>query len=125
MTVAEIARSITPEELLRLPDSSTMELVDGQIGEKQVSVESSQIEGLFFFHFQTFVFAHPIARVFPASLGYQCFKDSPNKIRKPDATVVLLDRLNKLRDPNPGFMPIVPDLAVEVISPNDMVYEVD
>ena len=125
MPVLDIPRTITPEEFLRLPDSSTMELVDGQIVEKNVSVESSKIEGLFFFRFQTFLQQHPVAEVFPASLGYQCFDDRPGKIRKPDATIITRERLSRLADPNPGFMPIVPDLAVEVISPNDLVYKVD
>jgi Uma2 family endonuclease len=125
MAIAEITRIVTPEELLRLPDNNTMELVDGQIVEKNASVTSSQIELLFAFQFQAHALAHPFAKVFPASLGYQCFDDDPGKVRKPDCTVVLLQRLNKLPDPNPGYMPIVPDLAVEVISPNDMVYEVD
>lgn len=125
MTVADIVRKITPKELLSLPDSSTMELVNGEIREKPVSVESSRIEGRFFSKFDAYLSAHPVAEVFPASLGYQCFEESPNRIRKPDTTVVLVDRLKKLSPANPGFMPIVPDLAVEVISPNDRVYEVD
>jgi Uma2 family endonuclease len=36
-----------------------------------------------------------------------------------------MDRLKELDDPDPGYMPIVPDLAVEVISPGDLVYAVD
>jgi Uma2 family endonuclease len=126
MSVATLPRHVTPEELLAMPDNSSMELVDGQIVEKQVSSGSSKIEGRFFFHFMTFVQAHPgLAEVFPASLGYQCFDDDPGKVRKPDTTVVRLERLKALPNPDPGYMPIVPDLAVEVISPNDSVYEVD
>ncbi|HWE02083.1 MAG TPA: Uma2 family endonuclease [Tepidisphaeraceae bacterium] len=125
MAVAEIIPTYTPEDLLRMPDNSTMELVDGQIVEKPVSAESSKIEGRFYFCFETFLLNNPVAEVYPASLGYQCFDGNPTKIRKPDTTVIRLDRLNKLRDPNPGYMPIVPDLAVEVISPNDVVYDVD
>ena len=125
MTVAQITPTVTPDELLRMPDSSTMELVDGQIVEKQLSVESTDIEGMFYFRFQTFLLGHPVAKAYTASLGYQCFENNPTKIRKPDATVVLLDRLKKLPDPNPGFMPIVPDLALKVISPNDTFYDVD
>jgi Uma2 family endonuclease len=127
MTVAELpTTAITPEELLRIPGNATMELVDGQIVEKHVDVESSEIESLFTFHFQLYVHTKfRNAKVYPASLGYQCFPDEPLKIRRPDTTVILLDRLAKLADPNPGYMPIVPDLAVEVISPNDVVYDVD
>ena len=103
MTVAQLTPIYTPDDLLRMPDNNTMELVDGQIVEKHVSVESSEIEGNFYFAFRTFLLSHPIAKAFPASLGYQCFDDFPNKIRKPDTTVVLLERLKKLPEPNPGF----------------------
>ena len=125
MTVVEIAPVFTPEDLLGMPDNATKELVNGQIVEKNVSVESSKIEALFTSRFQIFLLSNPVADVFPASLGYQCFEDDPSKIRKPDTTVIRLDRLKNLPDPNPGYMPIVPDLAVEVISPNDVVYDVD
>jgi Uma2 family endonuclease len=127
MTVAELPTTvITPEELLCIPGNSTMELVDGQIVEKNVGTESSEIESLFGFQLQLHVHTKfRNAKVYSASLGYQCFPDDPLKIRRPDTTVILLDRLAKLGDPNPGYMPIVPDLAVEVISPNDVVYDVD
>jgi Uma2 family endonuclease len=119
-------KRVTPEELLGMPDNNGLELVDGQLVEKNVSAESSEIEGLFYFYLKSYLLDHPgIAGVFPASLGYRCFADRPDKIRKPDVTVVRLDRLKEMPDPNPGYMPIVPDLAVEVISPGDEVYEVD
>jgi Uma2 family endonuclease len=125
MTVAEMSRTYTPEDLLRMPDNGSMELVNGRIVAKQVSRKSSKVEALFTAHFQVYIDAHPgVADVFPQSLGYQCFNDDPLKIRRPDTTVVRLDRLEKLGDDDSGFMPIVPDLAVEVISPNDVNYDV-
>lgn len=123
--IAEQPRIVTPEELLSLPDNNTMELVNGQIVEKNVGLESSTIEGLFYFRVQSFLVSHPIAEVFPASMGYRCFRDDVDRIRKRDMTVVRLEPLKTLTDPNPGYMPIVPDLAVEVVSPNDGVYELD
>ena len=113
---------VTPDELLRMPDSGTMELVDGRIVEKQVRSESSEVELRVGMRFATFLIEHPIARAFPVSLGYQCFQSlrrDPERVRKPDCTVVLNERLAALPDPNPGYVPIVPDLAVEVLSPND------
>ena len=125
MSVAQVVPTYTPDDLLRMPDNSTMELVNGQILDKNASTESSEIELLVGFRFQAFLVDHPVARAYSSSLGYQCFDDDPTKIRKPDASVIRKDRLEKLSDPNPGYMPLVPDLAVEVISPNDVVYEVD
>ena len=113
---------ITPDELLRLPDSNTMELVDGRIVEKQVSLESSDVELEVGSRFREYLRSNPVARAFPASLGYHCFQSLPrdrDRVRKPDCTVVRAERLAALPEPNPGFMPIVPDLAVEVVSPND------
>ncbi len=108
-----------------MPDNSTLELVDGQIVEKDMSAESSEIELLFGARIMIFLMQHPVAKVYPASLGYRCFSDDPDKVRKPDASVIRLDRLTALEDPNPGYMPIPPDLAIEVISPNDVTYDMD
>jgi Uma2 family endonuclease len=125
MTVAELTKTYTPDDLLRLPDNNTMELVDGQIVDKQVSAESSEIEGWILGRFLIYLLEHPVSKVYPSSLGYQCFEDQPEKIRKPDVTVVRIERMQALADPDPVYMPLVPDLAVEVISPNDVVYDVD
>lgn len=125
MTVAELARHVvTPEELLQIPDSNTMELVDGRILEKPVSILSSDVEGEVYDRLKDFVKRNPVAKVFPASLGYQCFDDAPGKVRRPDVTIVRVERLAKLPDSDAGYMPLVPDLAVEVISPNDLAYGV-
>ncbi len=117
---------VTPEELARTPDSSTMELVDGRIVEKLTSMESSATEMEILVRIATFLRTHPIARVFPASLGYQCFRSNrsdPDRVRKLDCTVIRNDRLTTFADRNPDFVPIVPDLAVEVICPMDRVEE--
>lgn len=115
----------TPQGLLEMPGNSGMELVDGQLVEKNLSIESSEIEGLFLFQIQAYLVEHPVAKVFPSSLGYTCFADDPQKVRKPDVSVVLLSRLKQLPNPNSGYMPIAPDLAIEIISPNDVTYETD
>lgn len=125
MTVAEMTRQlVTPDELLQIPDNGSMELVDGHIVEKSVSILSSRTEGLFLTRFQNFLFEHPLAEVYPATLGYQCFPDDPGKIRKPDMTLIRNERITDLEDQDSGYMPIIPDLAVEVISPNDLAYEI-
>jgi Uma2 family endonuclease len=105
-----------------MPDNSTMELVDGHIVEKHAGLESSDVELELGTRFRLFLRDHPVARAFPASLGYQCYQclpHDPERVREPDCNVVLNERLAALADPNPGYMPIVPDLAVEVVSPND------
>ena len=116
---------VRPEDLLAMPDNGSLELVDGKIVEKQVSKESSQTELMIGSRLLNFALQSGLAEVFPASLGYRVFPDAAAKIRKPDASVIHKSRLEAIDDPNPGFMSIVPDLAVEVISTHDTVGDVD
>ncbi len=46
-------------------------------------------------------------------------------MRKPDVTVVRIERYRALPDPNPGYMPLVPDLAVEVLSTTDVISSIN
>jgi len=57
--------------------------------------------------------------VLPSDAGYQCFPDDPNKVRKPDLSFIQAARL-AVEDEPEGWATIAPDLAVEVISPNDL-----
>jgi Uma2 family endonuclease len=124
MTVAPMENRVTPEDLLKLPDQGVLELVDGKIVEKNVSMISSEVEGKVFRVIANFLDSHGGAKVFPASLGYRCFSDDPDKVRRPDVSVVAEGRLATLAAENPGYMPIAPDFAVEVVSKRDTVYEV-
>jgi Uma2 family endonuclease len=45
-------------------------------------------------------------------------------VRKPDVSLVLRDRLTA-EQLEEGFLTIAPDLAIEVVSPNDSAYEVE
>src|SRR6185436_13141473 len=67
----------------------------------------------------TFLDAYPIGEIFADSLGIIF----PNgNLRSPDVTFV---RNEKLKDLSfAGFPDFVPDLAVEVLSPNDRLSEV-
>jgi Uma2 family endonuclease len=99
--------------------------VDGRIVDKNSSLQSCEVETLFLFRIQSFLWEHPVANVFPVSLGYQCFKDDPNRIRKPSATVIRLDRMDQFANSDPDYMLIPPDLAIEVIAPNDTIFKID
>jgi Uma2 family endonuclease len=114
---------VTPADLLAMPDGKMYELVDGQLVEKNVSTRSSPVEGLLFGD----VFAHcrhnKLGPAWPGTHGFQCFPGHPNKVRKPDVSLVKAERFAaEMLDM--GFMTIAPDLAAEVISPGDLVYEV-
>jgi Uma2 family endonuclease len=128
MTLASPLHRLTAEDLLRMPDNNTMEFVNGQIVEKNASFLSSDTEGQISTLLRTFSDRTGVAKVLPSSMGFQCFQtltDDPDRMRKPDVSVIKMDRIKKLANPNPGYMPIVPDLAVEVISTNDTVRDVN
>ena len=66
MTLAAPPLRFTPEDLLRMPDSSTLELVDGKLVEKNVSFESSRIEAIILLVIQMFLQKHKVAEALPA-----------------------------------------------------------
>ena len=69
----------------------------------------------------TFVRAHGQGRVVAAETGFKLFSN-PDTVRAPDVGFV---RSERIPDPLPrGFAPFAPDLAVEVLSPDDRPGEV-
>jgi Uma2 family endonuclease len=124
MSTVASKREITPAEFLAMPDAEAFELVDGELVERHMSVLSSLVEGIVYGHLANYCAAKLAGKVWPSSLGCRCFPDAPNKVRRPDVTFVRRDRfLPEYFDD--GFLTIRPDIAVEVISPNDTAYEVD
>jgi Uma2 family endonuclease len=55
--------------------------------------------------------------------GYRIFADDPLKVRIPDVSFTRRDRLPGGK-PEPGHGRVAPDLAVEVLSPNDLASDV-
>lgn len=97
------------------------ELIDGEPVEVTPSSDrSSWIAGEVLYHFRAYLENHPIGRAFPADAGFVLFADR-NTVRAPDAAFVRFDRLPELTE---AFVPIPPDLAVEVISPTDRLADV-
>jgi Uma2 family endonuclease len=121
-TVAE--QTYSPEDLLSMPDRQAYELVDGHLVERQMSVLSNWVAGRLLRFIDIFVEENHLGWAWPAGQGYVCFPNSPRKVRFPDVSFV---RKNRLPDglTSDGYIYISPDLAVEVISPNDLAYEVE
>lgn len=112
-------RTYTPEDLLSMDDGTAYELVDGQLVERPMSQLSVWVGGELFTELRLFLRAHPIGWLWPADLGYQCFPDSPKKVRRPDVSFIRIGR--KPEGPtSEGYTHIAPDLAVEIVSPNDL-----
>ena len=121
---------LTADEFYRLENDPSVEYVGGVLIDydkppgRQMSWKSSvigsQIHGLMF------IVANETgeARVIGSDLGYQCFPFAPKMVRKPDVSVIRGDRASEI-DGDPGLCPIPADLVVEVVSPNDLAYDVD
>ena len=107
-----------------MPDGKNYELVDGHLVERNMSQLSSWVGGQLHFQLNAFLRANPIGWAWPADLGYECYPDAPNKVRKPDVSFIRIER--KPDGPtSEGYARIPPDLAAEVISPNDLWQEVE
>ena len=115
---------ITPDDLLKMPDGECYELVDGQLVERNVSLRSSYIGARLSRLIGNFCEEHPLGWVIGADCGYQCFADKPKLVRRPDVSFIRLGRLTE-EQISQGFVRIAPDLAVEVLSPNDLAYDID
>ncbi|HZW29789.1 MAG TPA: Uma2 family endonuclease [Isosphaeraceae bacterium] len=114
----------TPEDLLALPDEERYELVGGRLVERNMGAESSWVEGRVYSRLDQFCEDHHLGIVWPASNGYQCFPHNPDLVRRPDVSFVRHGRLPGDVVPK-GWVKIPPDLAVEVVSPKDRVYDLD
>ncbi len=108
----------TPEDLLAMPDGKSYELVDGGLVERNMGAKSSRVGGRLHSRLDPFCEEHNLGIVWPADNGYQCFPHAPGLVRKPDVSFVRSGRLPGDIEPD-GWVKIPPDLAVEVVSPND------
>lgn len=116
--------AITPEELLEMPEGEQFELVEGQLVERNMSGLSSLVASRVNRRIGNHAEANQLGDVFDSDCGYQCYADDPAKIRRPDASFIRAGRLS-LDELEHGYLRVAPDLAVEVVSPNDKAYELD
>ncbi len=106
-----------------MDDANTLELIDGVIEDKDVGAESSSI-GLTVGSLLKAAArdeGHDVV-VVGSDCGYTCFPPKPNgkqTVRKPDVSLVLRHRLKDKCAPI-GWIPVPADLAIEVVSPNDV-----
>ena len=114
----------TPEDLLEIDDRPMPELVDGELVERDMGQESDSIAALLIIFLGSFVLANKLGLVNGSQGSYQVFPDDPNKVRIPDVSFTRRERLPNARAAK-GHGRIPPDLAIEVISPNDKAKDVN
>lgn len=111
---------VTPEDLLRMgSEGKGYELVDGRLEELNLSFLSSYVAGKTYKLIDRHVEAGNLGWVVPESTSFQCFPDARKKVRRPDVAFLALTRLTPTQARAEGHCTVVPDLVVEVISPND------
>ena len=120
---ADVSQLLTAEELLHLnlPNKRT-ELVRGVLVVREpAGYQHGEVAMRLAAAMYAHVEAHGLGRVFAAETGFTLAR-KPDTVRAPDVAFISNARLP---DPPPrGFAELAPDLAVEVLSPDDRPGEV-
>lgn len=108
---------MTADELLKLGDIGRCELIYGELRMMSPAGASHGVVALRLGSaLRQFVDDNDLGFAFAAETGYKVERN-PDLVRAPDASFVRKERLPN--GPQPGFFEGAPDVAVEVISPDD------
>jgi Uma2 family endonuclease len=115
-------RLFTADELLEMPDDGfRYELVEGELQKMSpAGTDHGRIGAIIGAHLLTFVRERRLGTVYSADTGFLLTRD-PDTVRAPDAAFVRTERVVR----TPRYFPGAPDLAIEVLSPNDSYREVE
>ncbi len=116
---------ITPEELLAMPEGERYELVDGVLVEKTMSLLSGRVETTLVRILGTHCVETDLGWILASTCGYRCFPWMPGRVRRPDVSFIARHRLPSEAHWSDGYITIAPDLAAEVTSPMDEVYDLE
>ena len=116
---------LSPEELAWMNGPGRQrryEWVDDHPVKKPVSYDANRAAGDVVIGLGIYLRQHPGFDLL-IEQEFQCFPLKPRQVRKPD---VCLIRTGRAPPPRPtGYLRFVPDLAVEVVSHHDTVYDLD
>jgi Uma2 family endonuclease len=121
---ADPSETVTADAFAKIMDTDRYELVRGKLSERTMGTLSSWIG------FELAVILREYCRrsgdyiTFGDGAGFDLSLGGEKTVRKPDAAVVSRARLIDGVFPEPWFQG-APELAVEVVSPNDLAYDVD
>ena len=119
---AAFTPSPTPDDVPALEAEGLYELVGGQLVEKVMGYVANYVAGEVTFHLKLYCRQTNAGHVLPEQ-SFCCFPHDPDLVRRPDVAFVAAARVPAVFPT--GNVPFSPDLAVEVISPTNTVYEVD
>jgi Uma2 family endonuclease len=113
----EAERLYTADELLRFPDTSHYELVEGNLREM---APTGDFHGVYTSNISIeigwFVRQNKLGETFAAETGF-LIRRNPDTVKAPDFAFISHERLTFPR--GTGFVPAVPDLVLETRSPSD------
>lgn len=109
----------TAAELFELPnDGNRYELINGVLNMMSpAGSEHGRIAGRIYLRLAAYVEEQKLGETYAAETGFR-ISTTPDTVRAPDAAFISHQRLAELA-PTSGYLPIAPDLVVEVVSPND------
>jgi Uma2 family endonuclease len=113
----------TEMDVVRYVDSADkrlVELVDGVLVEKAMSAYSGRIGGLILYFIEEFLNHNDLGVTYGADAALRIL---PDQVRLPDVSFVSWDRLPNRELPAESVAALIPDLAVEVLSPGNTIRE--
>ena len=111
----------TVDDLIKMPkDGNKYELVGGEIVASPAGMYHSEVSTRIAYLIQSYLERFPLGKVYGADVGIQL---PDGNLRSPDVTFVRMEKLPGGESPG-TYGVLVPDLAVEVLSPNDSAREV-
>ena len=115
-----VATLLTADDLLKLPPfEGRRELVQGELSEMTPPTPlHGEICAEIVFLIRQQLEGNAAGKVFAGDVGYTLGRD-PDTVRGPDVSFVRHERLPGGVSPARGFFDLAPDLAIEVLSPND------
>ncbi len=125
MTVANSRRPVTAVEFLTHPAAAgASELVRGEVRVMTpASGAQGAVAGTIFAALNTFVESRQLGRCFPDNTGF-LLPGLGDTVRSPDAAFVRADKL-PVDGIGTGWVPVAPDLVVEVLSPSETASELE
>jgi Uma2 family endonuclease len=125
MASATLTAPVTPEDFLKMPDADRFELVNGNLVELPMSLLSSYVAGQVYLRLGIHCNPARLGWLLPEGTAYRCFPFDKTLIRKPDTSFIRADRLSAELAVVAGFVTVVPDLAVEVLSLHDTAVDLE
>jgi Uma2 family endonuclease len=126
MVVTATPTNVTADQLAELPNSDLFELVRGNLVKRSLSPKSAFVGNEIYCQFRDYAKQRPgFGFAFADGLDFLIVSDDEgDTVRKPDAAFVLMGRIPNGKLPEKRF-DFSPDLAVEVLSPTDISFDVE